>query len=230
MSNDLIEVKAPELIKADSVVVSPLGDLVQNVYIAVDIEKTGAMFKYPINSIGFVVGDSLGNIIHKRKFNIQVEWPTIVDNKVISYNDFEPRCWDEFWSKVNKKVIDAVCNDPKPASAEVVWGEVAKFLYELELQYPSNKYELIFISDALDFDLANINYALELYACRMPIRYPSIGAGFRDAYCTTSMLTMTTTEVARKCKHVVVDKHDALDDAVGHYMTFINLSMLNKIG
>ena len=42
------------------------------------------------------------------KFNIEVKWPMVKKNgKTTEYNDFEKRCYDEFWSKQDKKVIES---------------------------------------------------------------------------------------------------------------------------
>jgi hypothetical protein len=80
------------------------------IYVAHDIEKTGSfLIANPVISIGFVVGDGKGAILETQKFNFQVRWPAQND-----YGDFEPRCWDEFWSKQPERIVEACKQDPEP--------------------------------------------------------------------------------------------------------------------
>ena len=80
------------------------------VYIACDIEKTGSMLiKHKVNSIGFyieIVNSDRSIIEETYKYNISVKHPTFnEDGECIDYGDFEPRCWNEFWGKLDKDIL-----------------------------------------------------------------------------------------------------------------------------
>lgn len=126
-------------------------------YVALDIEKAGAMNKYPIVSIGWCVGDSNGNVLEKRKLNLQVDWN----------HDFEPRCWNEFWAKMPLELIESLKLNALPQPEGFAY--FSNWLNQLEEKY--NK--IVFLSDNASFDIAALDNNLERYCGRMPLRYTS---------------------------------------------------------
>jgi hypothetical protein len=62
--------------------------MTQNIYVAIDIEKTGSkMMQYSLVSIGVCVGNSEGVVLEKFKINVKVNWPTTSQSDV-DYADY----------------------------------------------------------------------------------------------------------------------------------------------
>lgn len=183
--------------------------------VAVDIEKSGCMFKYPIVSIGFVVGHKK-EIYEKKRFNIQVNW-----EKESNGGDFEDRCYDEFWSKQPQNIIDE-CID-NALSAEQQYPLLAEWINQLETTYPSPEYKISFLTDNASFDIASIDYGLEKYLNRKPMRYSSTGK-YRSIISADDMLYMLNDENKKKAyfeinKDVVHD-HNPVNDAHFVYLQY----------
>jgi hypothetical protein len=206
------------------------------ILVAHDIEKTGSfIIANPIISVGFFVGDDQGNTLLTRKFNIQVKWPTYVyngDNKEkMLYNDFEPRCWDEFWSKLDPAIKDRCLVDAKPA--QEAWFEVSKFLDELEILYPEDTHKIVFVTDNASFDTASIDYALEKYCQRAPMRYSSKGK-YRSVKSGDDMYDMMPDERKHEAKEridkLVKHDHDPVNDAHFIYLQYVEALKYQKEG
>ena len=136
-------------------------------YVAFDIEKAGCMnYAHPMVSIGYAVGDSEGKLLDKNKINLKVTWPKVNENGVVTnYGDFEPRCWDEFWSK---RPTSLITNLQENAVSQAEGMQVfANFLDGLEKKYE----KIVFLSDNAGFDIAALDINLERYVRRIPLRY-----------------------------------------------------------
>ena len=173
-------------------------------YLAVDIEKTGPnLIKHPVISIGMVLGDANGNVIAKHKINLLVDWPK--DNQ---YFKFDPRCFTEFWEK-NPSAILACRESPEPIEQAAGF----KQLNDLLLMYES-KYDLVFLTDNASFDIATLDYNLELYCNRAPMRYTSKGK-YRSIIAVDDMFSML------KLKFVYNNIHDSVNDALDIYNMYM---------
>lgn len=142
-----------------------------NTFISFDIEKAGCRIQqHPIVSIGYCVGDAAGNILEKDKINLVVRWPTVDHlGTVLSYNDFEQRCWAQFWSQLPKETIENLKHNA--VSQEAGFWHLAQLLDRWEKQYPNIK----FLGDNLSYDYGNLDFNLEFYQNRNPLRYSSTG-------------------------------------------------------
>lgn len=140
-------------------------------YVAFDIEKAGCLnLTHPIVSIGYAVGTAEGKLYYKGKFNLKVQWPNIAtDGTVINYGDFEPRCWNEFWSKRPAELIAKLTENAKSQLEGM--SAFATFLGELEAKHGT----LVFLSDNASYDIATLDVNLERYVSRKPLRYSSTG-------------------------------------------------------
>jgi len=179
--------------------------------VAVDIEKTGAFLTNPVVSVGFYIANLSDVELQKRKFNIEVKWP-VEDN----YGDFEPRCWKEFWSKQPSEIINRCKRNPEPLPAFQAWREIGMFIDSLETLYPPEKYTIQFISDNPSFDIASIDYNLEKYTGRMPMRYSRTGK-YRSVIAADDMFEMLPSNVKSECyktmRETVNHDHDPINDA-----------------
>lgn len=147
-------------------------------FVAVDIEKAGALLtKHPIISIGHVLVSRTievaadkserivsDRLIEGRRFNFLVVWSSVEEG-----GSFEKRCYDEFWSKLDQKIIDGCRADA--LSTKEGWATYAAWLTSLEKNFPDHKVK--FLTDNASFDVASIDYNLEVWANRLPMRYSS---------------------------------------------------------
>lgn len=188
----------------------------ETIYVSHDIEKTGSfLIKNPINSIGFFISDSQGKCLETFKMNIKVCAPARDSSgKITSYGDFEPRCWNEFYSKLSKEIYNKTLTNPEPKSATDAWKTIAQWINALEVKYPTCA--ITFITDNASFDTASIDYALELYADRAPMRYSTTGA-YRNVLCSSAMTRLISKEeygAARdEIQKKVMHDHDPVHDA-----------------
>ena len=186
----------------------------RRVYVAHDIEKAGVhMIKYPVVSVGFVVADDM-DVIEKRQFNIAVNWYEISDNVCVSYGDFEKRTVDEFWNRVP---IDPRGMQANAKPAAEAWADIGRFIDQLETEYPDA--EIIFLTDNNSFDTANIDYNLELYTKRAPMRFSTTGK-YRAVLNADDMFSMMPEHDQQKAKAQIAERvthsHNPTDDA--HYI------------
>lgn len=189
------------------------------ILVAVDVEKTGErLAAHKIISLGCVVGDLSGRVLEKLKINFQFTEP-YMENNVLNYGDFEPRCWEEFWSKYPKSIELCKVNQKSDQSG---WNEFAAWLDSLEKRYTDCKIK--FITDNPSFDIASIDYALEKYCDRSPMRRATNGR-YRSVKVSDDMFSMLPDDIQVDCakqiaKHVVHD-HDSCNDAHYHYLQYL---------
>jgi len=209
----------------------------KTIFVAHDIEKAGTnLIAHPVISIGFFVGESDGTELFSRKFNFRVAWP---DGKG-EMGDFEPRCWNEFWTDekgdYRRELVNPCLLDPTPQEPSVAWAEVKAFLDDLEERFPEDQYKIKFVTDNASFDTASIDYGLEKYCGRPPMRYSSSGK-YRSVVAADDMLDMLPiwerTSVNREIDQKAVHDHDPVHDAQYIYWqavyAFEKISKANKI-
>jgi len=189
----------------------------ETILVGVDIEKAGALYSHPVLSVGFAIGNKEGNLLQKKKFNIDAKWFSMSDinGQIEDYGDFEPRCVDEFWAKQEANIIQA-CFEPKPRPPKEAWQDIACWINQLEIVYPESEYKIKFVSDNASFDIANIDYNLEKYAGRLPMRY-SLDNKYRGIIAADDMLDMIPPDelkaVKERIDNAVVHDHDCVNDA-----------------
>ena len=190
-------------------------------YVALDIEKTGCMhYKHPVVSIGYCVGDGQGNIYTKNKFNLTVNWPTINNDNIIDFGDFEPRSWKEFWMKQDNKLIDELKKDT--VTQAIGFQAFNMLLKNLEEKYG----ELIFLSDNLSFDIACLDINLERYCNRRPLRYSSFSDNYQSVLPADDLLYSLPQEIIKEATEkfitpYVKHDHDPMNDAEYIYRQYI---------
>ena len=190
------------------------------ILVAVDVEKTGErLTKHKVISLGCVVGDVNGNVLEKLKINFKFNEPKVINDLVINYGDFEPICWDEFWSK-NPKALE-LCKVDQHSDKEG-WYKFASWLDGLEARYADCKIK--FITDNPSFDIASIDYALEIYCDRSPMRR-AVNGRYRSVKVCDDMFSMLPYDIQVDCakqiaEHVVHD-HDSCNDAYHHYLQYL---------
>jgi hypothetical protein len=198
----------------------------KTILVAVDIEKAGSLLgKHPVMSIGFSVGDTDGNLIEQKKFNIAVNWfKKDVEGKVVDYGDFESRCVDEFWSKLSQDIVDRCLHNPEPQPVEDAWVAIGQWIDSLEETYPSDLYKIKFVSDNASFDIANIDYCLEKYTGRIPMRYTTTGK-YRSIIAADDMLDMLPsaelTEAYNRINAKVIHDHDCVNDSYNIMLQYV---------
>jgi DNA polymerase III epsilon subunit-like protein len=182
-------------------------------YIAVDIEATGASYKkHKVLSVGFVVGD--GTVVLERKrFNVLALWKPVEEG-----GDFEARCINEFWSKMDEKTKEECKRDA--VEDFVAWKAIEGWLNEME-----HKYEKIeFLTDNASFDIARIDYCLDKYCDRLPMRFSTTGK-YRAIYSADDMYEMLSSEQRAICDkqiaEIVVHDHNPVNDAEYVYMQYV---------
>lgn len=194
----------------------------QTILVALDIEKTGGFYRHPVMSVGFYVGDMDCNELETFKVNISVRWPMVVGD-MIDYGDFEPRCWDEFWSKQPDNIV-AECKNPEPVDASTAWHQVEAFLNRLETAYPADQYKIKFLTDNASFDVAAVDYALEKYCGRLPMRYSVLGK-YRSIISADDMLDMLPKNARIAADNFIKTKvthdHNCINDAKYIYWQYI---------
>jgi len=210
------------------------------IYVAHDIEKAGAyIIQNPIVSLGFYIGDDMGNLLQTVKFNFIAKWyqtaiTQITENeeilKVTDYGDFEPSCVQNFWLKLDP-IIKARCFEPEPLEPFLGWTAVSHFLQSLEDKYPDDKYNIIFLTDNPSFDTASIDYALEKYVGRLPMRYSSTGK-YRLIIAADDAFDMLPSKyrnnAQKKIKKIVKSDHDPVNDAHYIYLKYIMAKNMPK--
>lgn len=202
----------------------------KTIFVAVDIESTGAfVIKNAINSIGFWIGDDVGNTITKQKFNIEVVWPTTDNGIVVDYGDFEPKCWEEFWSKLPAEKIEECKANTKPKKE--AWNYIRDFINGLESEFPEQTHNIVFATDNGSFDIAFINYALELYTDRAPMRYSNFGRYRRILQADDAFKTLP--EALNKSEWdrisaIVKHDHDPVNDAHCIYLMAVSVTQYRK--
>jgi hypothetical protein len=130
------------------------------VYLAWDIEAGGPLNKNPVIAVGCCYGTS--------KSYKKIRW--FID---FDLEQFDSRCYEEFWSK-NLEIL----NDIKKNSidAKQAWREIASFLTIIESDYPADNYKIKIVSDNPSYDISKIDYCLEFYTGRKGLHYNDNGS------------------------------------------------------
>lgn len=187
--------------------------------VAYDIEKAGALIdKHPVVSVGFFVGDLKGNELETFRINFRVQWPVSKENG-LDYRDFEPECWDSFWSKLDNNIKDQCLVDVH--DFKTGWTKVKKWLVDLESKYES----IDFLTDNPSFDTACVDYALEKYCNSKPMRYSSTNK-YRDVIDVDSMFLMVIPHkkknyIKQSVREKVIIDHNPVNDAHHIYLMYI---------
>jgi len=198
------------------------------IFVAVDIEKCGPLLiAHKVVSVGICIGDGSKNIIERKKFNLKVKWWVINDDDVLlpyftDYGDFEEGCLKQFWSKLNASVLEACYTNPEPLEQTDGWHAIAEYIDSLETTYQGH--QIKFLTDNGEFDIGNINYNLEKYVDRKPMRYSTTGE-FRSVINTKGMLKMIPpkerTDIIKQCEQEASHNHDCVSDAENIYLQYI---------
>jgi hypothetical protein len=124
-----------------------------------DIETRGkSMIKNGILSVGVVVGDENGEILHTQQWNVDE----------LGGQEFEQRCLDEFWNKQPKELLESFSKNTVPA-----------VLFAQEFRCLLNKFDNAYIlSDNPTFDAGYINYYLDYYGFDS-MQFKSDGKSYR---------------------------------------------------
>ena len=192
----------------------------EHIYVAVDIEKAGTkLIQYPVVSVGFVVANA-HSVLAKKRFNLKVNWSSETEG-----GDFEERCLNEFWNKLPQDVINGCMIDVYSQSDG--WNEIAKWIDNLEVLYPDDKYNIKFLTDNASFDIATIDYNLEKYVKRNPMRYSSTNK-YRSVISADDMLDMAPDEYV-KLVHDYINNlpdachnHNPINDAYNIFLQYFN--------
>ena len=192
--------------------------------LAVDIEKCGSnLIAHPVISVGFCLADAKGVVLEKKKINFEVNWWECNEEGVVTtYGDFEERCCVEFWSKQPSNIIEACKCNPAPLPVAKAWAEVRSYIDHLEVRFPGHKIK--FLSDNASFDVATIDYGLELYTGRVPMRYTTTG-NYRSVVAADDMFDMLPKDVQKQAMKeidgVVQHDHDPVNDAHHILLQFV---------
>lgn len=201
--------------------------MVQRIYVAVDIEKTGSqLLAHKIISIGLCVGNETGEILERKRIDLQVKWFTQDD-----YGDFEPNCVDEFWD--SRPELRPLFDHPGALPQATGILQFADWIDNLEERFPHPAYKIKFVSDNPSFDIATLDLACEIHAARRPIRYSARqypdARGTRHQYRAIEVPwklldafpeVEVNREVAR-IKETLTKKHDPVQDAEFIYRLYM---------
>lgn len=205
-------------------------------YVAFDIETAGCrVAKHPIIAIGYVVGDESGNVLEKGCFKFDVEWYTVDPTNpliVTDYKQFEPRCVKEFWNNPEHPNMHNIINKLKDG-AKPVHEEMQRFcawLNGLEKTYVGHRIK--FLSDNPSFDIAFIDYNLDKYCDRNPLRF-TIENRYRAIDCPDDMVSMLPGDRVTAALNMfmdasVVHDHYPSNDAHYIYSVFIIMKKLKQ--
>lgn len=129
------------------------------VIMALDVETSGPNFmRNGLVSIGVSVQDMEMREICFFQKNLTLEEEMC----------FDPKCWDDFWSKQPDAYSFVTSNASDPT---VVMAELSDFISMVETSYP----QCFIVSDNPSFDIAWINSYLSRYTKRPPINYHTNG-------------------------------------------------------
>jgi hypothetical protein len=174
------------------------------IYLGVDVEKKGAMFKHPVMQVGVAYGTCMNDI---KTASFCFDYKSV---------PFEKRCWDEFWCKY-EDVYRRICAAAQPAPAQ--WLAFKKFL--LNLENSADRVEPV--TDNAAYDVTAIDHHLDKDAQRAGIRYSS-KMEYRAVHDSTEQVKGLPTYY-RKAIRAKTDKlaphtHWAEDDAKGILVHF----------
>jgi hypothetical protein len=204
-----------------------------DILVSHDIEKTGSrLIGNKVVSVGFVVGTD-NCVLETKQFNLLVEWPTIVEGKVTDYGDFEPDCWDRYWSNLPAKIIEECKVDALPQAEG--WTLINNFINNLEsmviMGCPDAEHRFSFLSDNSSFDTATIDYNLEKYCNRLPMRY-SLTGKYRYVISSDEMFYAMPVDKVKdakmRIKAVVTADHNPVNDAMVIYLQYLHAKRIMK--
>lgn len=135
------------------------------IYLALDIEGTGARLDAPIVAIGYCLGDEAERIIEKHTFCLKMP-PDV---------GVEENCQKYFWDK-HPDLWKRIEREAKPANT--VAHQFVDFINELETRFPEESYKIELLSDNPAYDITKLDFFVWNYTRRYPIRYSSTG-GYR---------------------------------------------------
>lgn len=185
----------------------------KQVFVAFDIEHTGET----LLAIGMCVGNELGQVLQKKRVNVSVKWP---DGDLLG--DFEPRCWNEFWSKQPQSLIDTLKTNA--VSLKDAIDMLVDWLNELERLYPPTDYKIKFLSDNPSFDIGNLDWYLKTQCGRRALRYSNDGT-YRSVKNPNDMLEMFPKEKVEqelaKIRSIIKHDHDPANDAEFIYRQYL---------
>lgn len=213
--------------------------------LALDIEATGygVMFdngKHLINGVGMVLGDEQGNVI------LQGMWSCKTTRA-----DFEDRCWEEFWAKIDPKTgeqpqmkVLAKLNEVGFASEAEMCQAIQKWLETVDAQFDpiseensshgGKKSRIEIVTDNPAYDVAALSNRIHKHAGREhTLRYscdgryrnvldPSDNLWLRDGAGSTWTAAMDWIENDRGVKH----DHLPVNDAMHHYLKAVYLKKI----
>jgi hypothetical protein len=139
--------------------------------LALDVETSGSsLIHHGLVSIGATLQDHNSTEIDAFQVNLQLP----------EDRSFEQRCLEEFWLK-NPLAYEFVQKNALPPKAAM--DAFCQFLQKVEESYP----DLMVVSDNPSFDIAWLNFYLDLYTTRFPLNY-SIQNEYRFIWDVHSML------------------------------------------
>ena len=209
----------------------------KEILVSLDVEKAGMMpLKNPIVSIGHCVGDLDGNILDKGRHNMTVQWPVekdfktneadqttidIKDSQKMDYGDFEPICYEEFWSKQPPALI-GLLQDTNRRSFNKCIRLFVNWLNALEQQYPEDTHTIRFLSNNPNYDFGAIDSVLEREVGRLPARCSTSGK-YRSCTNPKNMLDMLPDNLRATYdkKITAMHDHDPANDAEYVYRMYL---------
>jgi len=130
---------------------------------ALDIEGSGASFAHNgIVAIGWCVGTMDGAILEKKRISV-----------ALKNRSFESRCVTQYWEKpaqaAQLKVFEKEALEPAEAMKQFI-ASVDRF---------EDMYDLVILTDNAAYDVAWLNYYLDLYLGRHPLSYKKDQSTYR---------------------------------------------------
>lgn len=203
----------------------------KKLYVAVDIEKAGALYSHAILAMGVTLGTQEDGILETNQWcfdEIALRWGlraiglregersdslSVATHEELMYENkyFDRSTWIEFWLE-NVAVLKMIYGNAKNPDEE--WKRVLNYFDGLEDRFANH--DIVIVTDHPSFDVAHINYQLEKRFGRDPINRTKSGR-----YCTTVDPTERLVHSSRKdviyahAAKVAVRKHDTRDDSIG---------------
>ena len=146
---------------------------------ALDIEGSGASFAHNgIVAIGWCVGTMDGRILEKKRVSVALQ-----------KRGFESRCKTQYWDKPEQaaqlKVFEKEALEPIEAMKQFI-ASVDRF---------EDTHDLVILTDNASYDIAWLNYYLDLYLARNPLSYK------KDQMTYRSIAEPKGFALSRKLKH-----------------------------
>lgn len=197
-------------------------------YLAVDIETTGAELDRPILCFAAVIGTREEGVLKKKTWcfdspalDCNLETP-----KEEICKHYEWRAWQEFW----KDKLDLLKRIKSQSSSdEINWASFLAFLDGLEEQYPNA--DVILVSDNPAYDIAALNNELHKRFGRMPMNRTKNG-GYRCTHDPYERLVGSSylTETYKVLDKLTIHDHWSENDATQILaMEFISLDLIDAL-